>query len=246
MLQVSAAVLAQIVARPETFVAAYQGLGGSTGPAAYVASQLGSPFAGLPDAGSIPAFAASVAFNVAPAGTTTLDPLTATLNELLTAETLDALHFCKLNALLALIGSPGLSPSGQPTDGAANASLHFLVWLDTVPLNTGAHTQLVITNVLADAYLLLDPMYAFALRIPFIGSGPQANLSIAVNVATMLQSPIARDNFAVLDPDGTSAVPAIPQVMVSGALGPQYLNGSASDGCLVWDRRIAQIIDNMG
>lgn len=245
MLQVSPAVLAQIVARPETFLAAYRGLGGSTSAAAYVTAQLGPAFAGLPDTGCIATFATAVAFNAAPAGTTTLDPVTATLHELLTAEALEAQHFCKLSALLTLIASPGLIPPDLPEGSPAKASLHFLAWLDTVPLNTGAHVQLVITNVLEQAYLLLDPMYAFALRIPFIGSGPQATLSTAVNVATMLQSPITPDNLAVLDPRGTSAAPGILQAMISGALGPQYLDGTSTEGYVAWDQRIEQILDNM-
>jgi hypothetical protein len=242
MLQVSPAVLAQIVARPETFLPAYRGLGGSTSAAAYVTAQLGAAFAGLPDTGCIATFATAVAFNAAPAGTTTLDPVTATLHELLTAGALEAQHFCKLGALLALIGSPGLIP---PEGSPAKASLHFLVWLDTVPLNTGAHVQLVITNVLDQAYLLLDPMYAFALRIPFVGAGPLANASPAVNVATMLQSPITPDNLAVLDPRGTSAAPGILQAMISGALGPQYLDGTSTESYVALDQRLAQILDNM-
>ena len=245
MLQVSPAILAQIVARPETFLAAYRGLGGGTDAAAYVTAQLGSPFAGLPDTGCIATFATAVAFNAAPAGSTTLDPMTATMHELLTAETLEAPQFCKLGALLALIGSPGLIPPELPHGSPAKASLHFLVWLDTVPLNTGAHLQLLVTNVLNKAYLLLDPMYAFALRIPFNGLEPQADLSPAVNVAIMLQQPIKADNLAVLDPRGTSAGPGILQAMVSGALGPRYLDGGSSKGYVAWDEHIAQILDDM-
>jgi hypothetical protein len=240
MLQVPSAALAQIIARPETFLAVYRGLGGGVDAAGYVRAQLGTAFAALPDAACAATFAAAVAFNVAPAGTTTLEPLTATLHELLTAEALSAEPFCKLSALLALIASPAM----VPPDAGSNpkATLHFLTWIDTVPLNTGAHTQLVITNVLDNAYLLLDPMYAFALCIPFVGSGPQAHLTLAGNVASMMQVPIAQTNLALLDPSGTGAT-AVSLAMLSGTLGPQYLDDQSSSN---WDRRIAQVLDNLG
>ena len=240
MLQVPSAVLAQIIARPETFLAVYRGLGGGTDAPGYIRAQLGPAFAALPDAACAATFAAAVAFNVAPAGTTTLDPLTATLHELLTAEALAAEQFCKLSALLALIANPAMVPpdAGSPP----KATLHFLVWLDTVPLSTGAHTQLVITHVLDNAYLLLDPMYAFVLRIPFAGSGPQPHLTLAENVASMMQMPIEQTNLALLDPSGTDGT-AVSQAMIGGTLGPQYLDDRSSSD---WDRGIAQILDNLG
>jgi len=240
MLQVPPAALSGIVARPESFLTAYGGAGGST----YVRNQLGSAFASLTDAGCLAAFASAVAFNAAPAGTTTLDPTSATLHDLLTAEALAASHFCKLSTLLALIGAPGLVP--PPAGMPPKATLHFLVWLDTVPLNTGAHTQLVFTSVLENAYLLLDPMYAYALRIPFVGSAPPSRLTLADNVATMLEVPIQPNNLALLDPAPTAAAPGILTALLSGALGPQYVNDdSHSSGSSFWDVRIAQIIDNL-
>lgn len=243
MLPVPSAVLAQIIARPETFLAVYSGLGGGTDGAGYVRAQLGPAFAALPDAACAATFAAAVAFNTAPAGTTTLDPLSATLHELLTAETLAAEHFCKLSALLALIASPALVPQRLPAGIPLKATVHFLVWLDTAPVNIGAHTQLVITNVLDNAYLLLDPMYGYALRIPFVGSGPQAHLTLAGNVTSMMQVPIAQTNLAQLDdPSGTSAT-AVSLAMISGTLGPQYLDRNSSS---TWDARIAQVLDNLG
>lgn len=242
MLQVPSAALAQIIARPETFLAVYRGLGGGTDAPGYIRAQLGPAFAALPDAACAATFAAAVAFNVAPAGTTTLDPLTATLHELLTAEALAAEQFCKLSALLTLIANPAMVPPDLPDPSPAKATLHFLLWLDTVPLGTGAHTQLVVTNVLDNAYLLLDPMYAFALRIPFAGSGPQAHLTLAENVAGMMQVPIAQTELAILGPSGATGT-TIAQAMLSGTLGPQYLDDRSSSD---WDRRIEQVLDNLG
>jgi hypothetical protein len=247
LIEVSSAVLAQIVSRPETFVSAYSGLGAGTDGAAYVRAQLTAPFGTLLDAGCMATFAAALAFSAAPAGTTTLDPLTATLHQLLTADALAAEHFCKLNTLLTLIGSPGLSPDVQ-AGSSARASVHFLAWLDTAPLGVGAHTQVLITGVLDSAYLLLDPTYAYALRIPYVGSGPEATLSVAENAATMMHVPIARNNLALLlDPAGTSAVPEMLDVITSGAMGPDYLDvATTSGGSSFWDKRLAQIIENLG
>lgn len=243
MLQVPSPALAQIIARPETFPAVYSGLGAGTGAAGYVQAQLGTAFAALPDAACAATFAAAVAFDVAPAGTTTLDPLSATLHDLLTAQTLAAVHFCKLSALLAIVANPALVPPRLPAGSPTKATVHFVVWLDTAPLNTGAHTQLVISNVLDNAYLLLDPTYAFALRIPFVGSGPQSHLTLANNVASMMQVPIAQTNLARLDDaPGTSAA-AVTLAMISGTLGPQYLDHDSSSS---WDARIAQVLENLG
>jgi hypothetical protein len=195
MLQVSSTDLAAIIARPERFLSTYQNLNGGTSADTYVRSQLGTSFSSLSDAGCVATFGSVVAFSVAPAGENSLDAMTATLQQLLTAPALAANQFCKLNALLALLGNPGLIP---PDATATKASLHFLVWLDTVPLGTGTHTQLVISNVLQQAYLLLDPMYALALRIPFVGGGPNASQTVIENAAAMLQTVITPDNLAVL------------------------------------------------
>lgn len=245
MLQVPADALAAIVARPETFLPTYRALGGSAGPDSYVRAALGAPFASLLDVGCVATFASAVAHDAAPAGTPTLDPLTATLHDLLTADALGASHFCKLSALLTLLANPGSIPPGAGAGNPPKATLHFLVWLDTVPLGSGAHTQLLVTNVLPNAYLLLDPLYAFALRIPFSGAGPQSGVGAAVNVATMMQTPIAPTNLVVLDPAATAAVPQVLPTVVSGAMGPQYLDTTPTAGCTFWDGQIGQIIDNL-
>ena len=247
MFDVSAATLTGIVARPETFLDVYGSLGGSgSTPLAFVQSQLGSQFSSLTDEGAIATFGAAVAFNVAPLAATPLDPQSATMQQLLTSSALTCGHFCKLTTLFSLMANPQMIPP-DPTGGpVTKPSVHFLVWLPTVPLNTGNHAQLIIPNVLTDAYLLLDPTYAYALRIPFVGAGPQANLSPVVNAVTMLQTPIAQENLAILDSSATSATPDMLKTVLSGALNPSYVYHDSIYGCEGWDNRIAQIFDNFG
>jgi len=242
MLQVSAADRDAIIARPETFLSTYSALGGD----AVMRSQLGAPFASLASAGCIATFGSVVAFDIAPAGTTTLDPMNATLHELLNSTALTYSHFCKLNALLALLGSPRLVPPDASVGATAKASLHFLVWLADVPFGIGAHAQLIIANVLDGAYLLLDPTYAVALRIPFVGAGPAAGRSVIENAATMLQAAIDSSNLAVLDSSGTVAVPQLPATLTSGQLGPQYIDLDPLSGSPAWDARIALVFSDMG
>jgi len=245
LFSIPADVLAAIVARPEKFLTAYSSLGGGTDAAAYVRSQLGGPFAALQDAGCLATFATVVSYNAVPAGTSPLDPTAATLHELLTAPALAAQHRCRLSALLSLLGNPVLIPPELPAGSKPKATLHFLAWLSTVPLNTGPHTQLVIANVFDQAYLLLDPQYAYALRIPFVGAGPQSSLTLAENVATMMQTPLPPDNLALLDPAATDTVPQMLQVLLSGALGPQFVDKGATTGADFWDNNIAQVVNTM-
>jgi hypothetical protein len=243
MLQISPAVRAAIIARPETFLSAYNALGGGGNSAeSVIRAQLGAPFASLNSAGCIATFASAVAFDIAPNGADTLDPMSATLQQLLNSPALTYSHFCKLNALLALLGSPRLIPP----DTGTTASLHFLVWLADAPFGIGAHAQLILANVLNGAYLLLDPTYACALCIPFGGARPQAGTSVVENAAQMLQTPIASANLALLDPAGTAAVPQLPVALTNGALGPQYLDLDALNGSPGWDAHIARAFANMG
>jgi hypothetical protein len=242
MLLISADVRAQIAARPETFVATYNGLGGSIAADAYVQAGLGPPFASLAAAACVATFASVVAYNAAPAGTTALDASTATLAQLLAAPALGSAHFCKLSTLLALLGGWQLAPPETPAGTPPKATLHCLVWLDTAPLNAGAHFQLVVTNALDSAYVLLDPMYGCALRIPFVGGGPQADLSVAENVAMMMQAPVAPGNLAPFDSAAASTIPQTMQVAISGVLGPQYVDTQES---AFWDRRATQVITNL-
>jgi hypothetical protein len=247
MFPVPASTLASIVARPESFLSTYQALAvGSTSARAYVQSQLGSQFSTLTDTGAIATFATVIAFNAAPLGATSVDPMNATLKELLTAQSLVCGHYCKLATLLALLGNPELIPTGAGQTSSTKPDLNFLVWQDTVPLNTGFHAQLLLTGVLDGAYLLLDPTYGYATRIPFTGSGPQAGLTTVENAATLLQTAIDQSNLAVLDPNRTSSTPQMLTTLLSGALGPQYIYHDSIYGCEGWDARIAQIFDNFG
>jgi hypothetical protein len=246
MFPVTASTLASIVARPESFLSTYQALAaGNTSARAYVQSQLGSQFSTLTDTGAIATFATVIAFNAAPLGASSVDPMNATLKELLTAQSLVCGHFCKLATLLALLGNPELVPTSTQAS-STQPDLHFLVWQDNVPLNTGYHSQLIISGVLNNAYLLLDPTYGYATRIPFVGSGPQAGLTTVENAATMLQTPVDQSNLALLDPNRTSSTPQMLTTLLSGALGPQYIYHDSIYGCEGWDARIAQIFDNFG
>ena len=247
MLEVSADTLAAIVARPQAFVSAYRALGGSSAASSgIVRSELGSAFSSLSDAGCIAAFASAVAFQIAPGGVTDPASIEATLGELLTSDALGSLDFCHISALLSLIASPGLAPPDAPPGSPAKGTLHYLVWLDSVPLGIGAHAQLIAANVLDGAYLLLDPTYAFALRIPFTGSGPQAASSVIENAATMMQTPIDASNLGIINPAGTAALPQLLTAMISGSLGPQYIDWSLSGGSVGWDLSLAASIADMG
>ncbi len=247
MFSVPAATLAGIVARPETFLSAYQALGGSgTTPRDYVRSQLGSQFASLTDTGALVTFATVIAFNAAALGDTSLDPMNSTLQQLLNASSMVCGHYCKLTTLLALLGNPQLIPPDPAAGAPSKPNLHFLVWLDSVPLNTGFHSQLIITDVLDSAYLLADPTYGYVARVPFVGSGPQASLTTVENAATFLQTPSDPSNVAVLDPNRTSTTPEMLTTLISGAIGPQYIYHDSIYGCEGWDARIEQIIDNFG
>lgn len=242
LFSVSAQAIGNIRARPESFLDLYGALATSTSTANEVVRlKLGQPFASLSDAGSMAAFATLIAFDCAPVGTTPVAPIPATMQQLLSSSALACGHFCKLTTMLSLLGHPELIPPDADAASPPKASVHFLVWLDSVPLDTGFHSQLVISNVLNDAYLLLDPTYGYVLRIPFVGAGPQPGLTVIENAATMLQTPIAQQNLAVLDPNGTADKPQMFQTLLSGALGPQFIEHDSIYGSEGWDTRIAQI-----
>jgi len=61
-----------------------------------------------------------------------------------------------------------------------------------------------------------------------------------------MQKPITQENLVVLDPAGTAAVPQMLQTVISGALGPEYIDRDSAKGSVSWDARIEQIFDNMG
>jgi len=246
LLSLSAQTLATIRRRPESFLSAYSSLGGSAGADAYVQSQLGASFASLTDAGCLATFATQVAFESAPLGATPLAPLSATMREILASGTLACGHYCKLAAMLSFLGHPELIPPDAAAGTPDKATVHFLVWLPHVPLHTGVHAQLIVSNVLPDAYLLLDPTYAFAARIPFVGAGPQADLTVIENAVTLLQTPLASSNVVVLDPSGPAALPQMLPVLTSGTIGPEYIYHDGLYGCEGWDIRISQVFNSMG
>jgi hypothetical protein len=238
--------MADLRSRPETFLGLYGDLGGSTSSAAFMRAKLGSVFASLTDAGCMTAFATVVASNGAPAGATSLDPMAASLRQLLSSSALTCGHFCKLATLLSLLGHPELIPPDADAGDPPKATLHFIVWLADVPMGTGLHSQLLLANVLDNAYLLLDPMYAFALRIPFVGAGPQADLSVIENAAVMLQTPVTRSNLTLLNPGPTAALPQMLPALTGAALGPQYILHDVLYGAEGWDLRIGQILNDLG
>jgi hypothetical protein len=243
LLNVTADIVASVRAHPENFLAAYAGLSTGTTPNAYVTSKLGSAFSGLTDAGSMATYATTLAYCTAPVGSTSLAPIPATMRELLSTPAMACGHFCKLTSMLTLLGHPEVIP---PDGAAGTPTVHFLVWIESVPLNTGFHSQLIVTNVLENAYLLLDPTYAYALRIPFTGAGPQSSLTVIENAATMLHTPIAADNLVLLDKGGTAAVPQMVKTLLSGALSAGYIEHDSIYGSEGWDTQIAQIFDSMG
>ena len=225
--QVSAAVLDGIRSRPERFLQAYAQLGGGS-PLGYMQSILGTSFASLTDAGAMSTYASIVSFTCAPLGANPLPPLTSTLAQLLASRQLACGHACKLATMLALLGHPELIPPDAASGKPAKATVHFVVWLQNVPLNTGVHSQLIISNVLEGAYLLLDPLYGYVLRIPYVGAGPSADLSVIENATTMMQTPIASENLVLLDPQGTASTPQMLKTVISGVMGPQYIYGRLS------------------
>jgi len=246
LIPIKQASLAAMRSRPETFLSIYGELGGSKASVTLVRSKLGSAFASLTDAGSMATFATVVASDYAASGATTLDPMAASLRQLLNSPALACGHYCKLATLLVLLGHPELIPPDADARDPPKATLHFMVWLANVPLGTGLHSQLVLANVLDNAYLLLDPMYAIALRIPFVGAGPRADLTVIENAAVMLQSPITQDNLTLLSPGPTGGLPQMLPAIMGAALGPQYILHDARYGAEVWDLRIGQILNDLG
>ena len=238
--------MASIRARPEAFLSVYNNLAtDGTSADAVVRSTLGTSFGSLSDAGCLAAFAAMVAHDSGPLGATPVAPITATMQQLLSSQAMACGHYCKLTTMLSLLGHPELIPPDAATGSPAKPTVHVLVWLDNVPLNTGFHSQLIVSNVFEDAYLLLDPTYAYVLRIPFVGAGPQNSLTVIENAAAMLQTPIAQDNLAVLDPNGTATKPLTFQTILGGQLGPQYIMHDSLFGSEGWDTRIAGIFNTL-
>lgn len=240
--------MASIVSRPATFLTEYRALGGGSNStaASTIRSALGPAFTTLSDTGAMAVYASLIASHAAPIGDPGIPPMDASLSQLLQANVLSCGHYCKLATLLAFLGRATLSPPNLSSQAnSPPATMHFLVWLSTVPINTGYHSQLVISNALNDAYLLLDPMYGFALAIPFAPSGPQSNLTDIENAATFLMQPLSTQTLVQFNPAGLQSNPTVAQMMISGALGPQDIYHDSIYGSEGWDTRIAQIVGNL-
>ncbi len=241
LFSLTAADLVGITTRPETFVDVFQSQGTTaTNASAVVRQKLGAQFTTLENAGCLATFATFVAFNVAPTGDNGIPPLDATLQQLMSSSALTCGHFCKLATLLSLIRYPHLIPPDSPAGAPAKPTIHFLVWLENAPLDIGLHSQLIITNVLESAYLLLDPLYGLVLRIPYSGNYPQSGATAIENAAALLQVPIDPSNLVLLDPSGTMSDPRITATMLSGQLSPTYIYHDALFGSEGWDLHIAR------
>lgn len=246
LIEVPASGLAAMRARPETFLDVYGALAsGSSTSADVVRAKLGAQFASLDDAGCMAVYATMVAFDCAPQGTTSLAPLTATLAQLMNSDFMACGHFCKLTTLLTALGHPQVIPPDAAAGSPAKPTVHFLVWVQSVPLDTGIHSQLILANVLDDAYLLLDPTYGYGVRIPYVGAGPDPSLTVIENAATMLQTPIAADNLVVLNPETTLPSPQTLEVVLGGQLSPGYIYHDSIYGSEGWDTRIAGIFSSL-
>jgi hypothetical protein len=245
LLPVQPSDIAALVARPEAFLVAYQAIGAGADPNAVVRQALGSGFSTLEAPGCLAVYAALVAFSVAPSGVNDLPPLTTTMQQMLSSAALTSAHFCKLATLLALLGYPTFIPPDAPSGSAVKPTIHFIVWLPDVPLNTGAHSQLILDNVLDGAYLLLDPFFGFAMRIPFAGAYPQADLTVVENAAALLATPINPNNLVILDTTDVSGKSTVLTVLPSGQVGPSYVYHDALYGSEGWDIHIGATFGNM-
>jgi hypothetical protein len=245
LLPVQPSDIAAMVARPETFLATYQAIGSGADPNAFVRQALGSGFSTLEAPGCLAVYAALVAFSVAPSGINDLPPLTTTMQQMLTSSALTCGHFCKLATLLSLLGYPTLIPPDAPSGSAVKPTIHFLVWLAHVPLKTGVHSQLILDNVLDGAYLLLDPFFGFAMRLPFAGAYPQSDLTVIENAAGLLATPINPDNLVMLDTTDVTGKSTVLTVLPSGQVGPSWVYHDALFGSEGWDIHIGATFGNM-
>ena len=222
-----------------TYFTDSQTAGGVSG----VSTKLGTPFADLSPEGCYATFAAVTSFNVAPSSETgyIVPPLTATLSDLLTSQWLACGGYCKLTAILTAQEYPTIVPPDAAAGAPAKPTLHMVVWLQTAPINIGVHSQIVVANVLPDAYLLLDPFYAYAMRIPYGTSAPDPSLTVIENAAALLQTPALTDNVMLLDSTLIAERKQVMAAMMSGAMGPQYIYHDALYGSEGWDTVLATL-----
>jgi hypothetical protein len=247
LLPVSSADVAAVVARPEKILAKYQALAPGASADAYVRGALGANFASLASAGCFASYAAQFAGSAVPEGFSSLAPQTASLEQLLTDTALGCGHYCKLAMLLTLLGYPGVIPPDASGGDPPKPTMHFAVWVPAATINIGYHSQLVLSNVLDNAYLLLDPMYAFAMRLPYAGAYPMASHTVLENAAALLQTPSATADFVDLWPANTVVKRSqVVTAMMSGTMGPAYIyNSDPQYGADGWDRVMAGVIANM-
>jgi hypothetical protein len=236
----------RVAARPETILAIYAALAPGQNSDAVIQKALGAQFASLDSAGCFATYAAVFAGTVAPSGASPFAPLTASLQQLLASPALACGHYDKLTMLLALLAFPGLIPPDAAASDPPKPTMHIAVWLASAPINIGVHSQLVLSNVLDNAYLLLDPMYSFALRLPFSAGYPKASLTVLENATALLQAPAAIGDYVDMWP-GNSAVnrTQLVQAMTSGVMGPQYIYHDSIYGSEGWDTHMATVIANM-
>jgi len=245
-LSISSSDIASIQARPDAFVRVYANLGAD--PAATVLAALPGAFASLSVEGCAAVFACLAAYNftqvpAASGAPATVSSIDATFQQLMTASALDSSGLCKLTAWLSLLPSPRIIP---PENGS-KPTVHFLVWSAGSPLGTaGVYSQLVLSNVFTSAYLLLDPTYAVVASVPFGNGFPAAAQSVAQNLASLLQSPLAMQNVALLNPGGSPDPTALISALTGAQLGPQYLSADPVLGSDAWDSHIANTFLGMG
>jgi hypothetical protein len=246
LVAINPADVAAVVARPETILTVYQALAPGASADSYMRQALGAEFGTLVSAGCFATYAAIFAGIVAPSGATPLDPMTASLQQLLKSAALACGHYDKLTMLLTLLGYPEVTPPDAGASDPPKPTMHFAEWIDSAPIGVGVHSQLVMSNVLDSAYLLLDPMYSFAMRLPYASGYPKASLSVLQNAAALLQTPSTTGNYVDLWP-GNSAVnrSQVVTAMTSGVMGPQYIDSNAQSAAPGWDQHMARVIANM-
>jgi hypothetical protein len=236
---------ATLITQPQLFGAFYEAIGAvAAGTDALVREALGPSFTTLEDSGCLSVYASYVAGAVAPAGAGTAAPLILTLHELLGSHTLSPAGYCKLTALLAIMTYPQLAPPDAAVGAPAKGTIHFLVWTDAAAFSDVGHTQLVLANVLDEAYLLLDPMYGFVMCIPY--SRPAAaGVSVVEHCATLLGTGIPSGNLAVVGAGPVAGQDAAISTMLGGILTVSEISDDSSNGSGAWDAHLTQTLFNL-
>jgi hypothetical protein len=240
--------IASMRTTPADFLSAYNDLGTSVSntPEAVIRAAFGSSFASLNSSGCLTLFAAVTASQVATLGDTPLAPMDATLLQLLGSTSLACGHYCKLTLLLATLEYPTILPPDAAAGSPPKPTIHFLVWLDSAPINVGYHAQLIVTNVLDNAYLLLDPTYGIAMSLPYDAGIPNASLTVIENATTLLESPAAAGALVVFNANSLSQGPQLATVMASGEMSPAFIYHDSIYGSEGWDTRMSEVVPGVG